>query len=464
MHPLAARIMVCGLVSLAAWTRASAETHRIGSVAELNDRLPAARPGDVFVVAAGIHRAEAPIRVAISGAEGRPITVRAERVGAVEIEGPHGFEVVRGAAHIVIDGFRFTHASGRTRVEVGAHHVRFTRNVFQCAGEGAYLTVSGDDVEVDRNEFRDKHTLGNMLSVTGAGGQVARRLRVHHNHFHDFANAGGNGAETIRLGLSGLSMSSGHAVVEHNLFERCVGENELISNKSGANTYRYNTFLESPGAQLTLRHGNECVVYGNLFQGTDGLRIFGDRHRVFSNHLEGNTLGITLGNGGAEVADGAPLTSHDRPDGCFIVFNTLVDNAVHYRMTPRRPVALGATATTFAGNVIVGGELAAKIEGPNAGAVWSGNLVWKTGGLGDLPVEGARIADPGLVVGPDGFQRPSPGSPVVDAGGKGFAFVAVDRDGQPRTGPNDLGADEISSAPVIARKLTPTGLGPMSGR
>jgi hypothetical protein len=52
---------------------------------------------------------------------------------------------------------------------------------------------------------------------------------------------------------------------------------ELITNKSGANTSRYNTFLDSPGARLTLRHGNDCLVYGNTFRRTDGIRIFGDR-------------------------------------------------------------------------------------------------------------------------------------------------------------------------------------------
>jgi poly(beta-D-mannuronate) lyase len=441
-----------------------AADYRVDSVAALAERLAAAQPGDTLIVAAGSYVTEAPLVVACAGTAEKPLTIRAERVGEAEIKGKHGFEVAKGAAHVVIEGFRFTHAAGSTRVPPGAHHVRFTRNVFQCAGEGAYLTVSGDDVEVDRNEFRDKRTLGNMLSVTGAEGQVARRLRVHHNHFHDFAPAGGNGAETIRLGLSGLSMSMGGAVVEHNLFERCVGENELISNKSGGNTYRYNTFLDSPGAQLTLRHGNECVVYGNLFHGTDGLRIFGDRHRIHSNHFEGNTLGITLGNGGAEVADGAPLTSHDRPDDCFIVFNTLVDNRVHYRMTRRTPTALGAKRTTFACNIIVGGEAVARIEGPNEGAVWSDNLVWKATELGDLPASGARVVDVRLTPGPDGSHRLAAGSPAIDAGDGQFPWVDVDRDGQPRTGRKDLGADENSAAPIVARRLTPADVGPASGR
>ena len=75
-------------------------------------------------------------------------------------------------------------------------------------------------------------------------------------------------------------MSKGLGVIEQNLFVRCVGENELMSIKSGSNIIRDNTLIDSPGAQLTLRHGNGNIVYGNYLRGTDGIRIFGDRNRV----------------------------------------------------------------------------------------------------------------------------------------------------------------------------------------
>ena len=121
-------------------------------------------------------------------------------------------------------------------------------------------------------------------------------------------------------------MSKGLGVIEQNLFVRCIGENEMMSIKSGSNTIRDNTLLDSPGAQLTLRHGNENVVSGNYLRGTDGIRIFGDRNTVTGNYLERNTGGIHIGNGDGEVADGAQLTAHDRPDDTMIQFNTLVNN------------------------------------------------------------------------------------------------------------------------------------------
>src|SRR5262249_38720557 len=159
--------------------------------------------------------------------------------------------------------------------------------------------------------------------VRGAGSQVAERVHIHDSYFHDFTSPGPgtNGAETIRFGLSGLSLSKGLGVIENNLFVRCVGENEMLSIKSGSNLIRNNTLLAPPGAQLTLRHGNQNIVRQNYLRGTDGIRIFGDRHRVSENYLEGNTVAIQTGNGDGEVADGAQLTAHDRPDAAVIALN-----------------------------------------------------------------------------------------------------------------------------------------------
>lgn len=439
---------------------ASAADRHVDSLDALRATLRDARPGDTVIVKNGRYTATAPIVITQAGTAAAPLTIRAETVGGVTLDGAAGFRFERPAAHVVVSGFVFAHASGQTVIGADTVGCRITRCVFECVGAGPYLTVTGDDAEIDRSEFRHKRTLGNMISVTGTGSQVARRLRIHRNYFHDFANAGGNGAETIRFGLSGLSMSRGDGLVEHNLFVRCLGENELISNKSGGNTYRYNTFLESPGTQLTLRHGNDCEVYGNIFRGTDGLRIFGDGHRIFSNYFEGNTVGINLGNGGAEVADGAPLTSHDRPDRCTIVFNTLVNNATHYRMTARTPKALGATHTTFAHNLIVGGGRVAAIDGPNTDAIWGRNLVWQTGPLGHLPESAAVSVDPKLQPDAQGILRPTADRAALRVATRDFPFVTLDQDGQPRPAERRFGADESATAVPLARLLSASDVGP----
>ena len=457
------RPLLCRLASPAIFLLAAALVHAatqtVDSIATLQQTINDAAPGDTITLKDGSYTTGKWIMVSRRATAEQPITIAAENVGGVEINGTHGFNVVQPAAHVIIQGFVLKHASGRNNIAAGTSHVRFTRNTFQCVGDGPYLAVIGDDAQVDYNEFRDKKTVGNMLSVSGTGSQVARRLWVHHNYFHDFSNAGINGAETLRFGLSQLSLSTGNGLVEHNLFVRCNGENELISNKSSGNTYRYNTILDSPNAQLTLRHGNECLVYGNILKNTEGLRIFGDRHQIFSNYFEKNYMGINLGNGGAEVADGAPLTSHDRPDNCVITFNTLVDNRTHYQMSRRTPTALGATNTIFANNILQGG-VAAKIEGPNPGAVWSGNLVWNASSPGDFPADGFVAEDPRLAPGEDGIFRLQPGSPAIDAATGDYPEVKFDLEGQPRGAKKDKGADEISTDPVVARLLTVNDVGP----
>ena len=54
-------------------------------------------------------------------------------------------------------------------------------------------------------------------------------------------------------------------LVENNVFDKCNGEVEIISVKSGSNTLKGNTFIESRGT-LTLRHGNGNKILENVFE------------------------------------------------------------------------------------------------------------------------------------------------------------------------------------------------------
>jgi poly(beta-D-mannuronate) lyase len=381
-------------------TTAFGSTYNVVSITGFQARLHTAKPGDTIILRNGTYYVDQPIIIACAGKEDNPIRILAESVGGVELTGDQGVSFYPSAAHIVFDGFNITHQTGIMNIRSGAHHIRVFRCNFKCPGRGPYFTVSGDDIEIAYNLFREKSRWGNMISITGANGQVARRVWIHHNHFRDFNRSTEpgetNDLEVIRYGLSGLSMSMGHGTIEHNLFERCVGENELISNKSGGNIYRYNTFLDSPGSELSLRHGNECVAYRNYFHNTQGIRIFGDRHKIFENFIEEGSIGIHIGNGGAEVADGAPLTSHDRPDDNVITRNILVNNDRQYFMAPRNN-GLGAPRTTFSENILIGGNVAAKIGGPYPDAVWKDNIVWNVRELGDMPKDTFRSIDPGVI-------------------------------------------------------------------
>ncbi len=373
-----------------------ADSIKVTSIEALQKAINNARPGDVIILANGTYTTTEDIRVDRKGAPGKPITICAETIGGAEISGLGGFDLVKPAAYIIIKGFKFTHRSSRAKTAGGTRFCRWTQNIFENTGDGEDLTIAGSDHEIDYNTFQNKNAMGRFLAIRGTGSQIAERLHIHHNYFNNYVSQGGkNGAETLQFGLSGFSLSSSNSVVEYNLFEHCAGENELISVKASAVTLRYNTIRDCP-AQFTLRHGNKSKVYNNYFINTPGLRIFGDDHLVSSNYFENCKPAIFIGNGDGEVADGARLTVHDRPDRVVIIYNTLVNNRQNFVMTARKN-GLGATYTTFANNIIQGGGPAAVIAGPYPGAKWEGNILFNVMDAGSMPSDGYTTADPKLM-------------------------------------------------------------------
>lgn len=438
----------------------AARTIRVSSLAELQEKIQAAMAGDRIVVANGVYITTGPIKVVGKGTKDQPIVIAAETTGGVEIRGMGGFDLASPAAYVTVQGFKFTHSSGPVQVRAGATHCRLTRNVFELAGDGRYLLVSGDDCEVDHNTFQNKRTVGPMFSIHGPGASgMAQRVWVHHNLFQNFTSIGQNGGETLQIGLSGKSMTDAYSLVENNLFVKCDGENETISNKSCANIYRYNTFRDSVG-ELTLRHGNRCEVYGNFFFNTHGLRFFGDDHHIYSNYFEGCNPAIQIGNGDTVIPPGI-LTGHDRPDRVRVSFNTLVNNKGNVVMSGRTN-GLGATDLVFANNLIQSDSgTALKIGGPLPNPRFVGNLVWGMTTEGDLPASSTRRADPHLTRDAiTGLYRLGSTSPAVDAAIGDYPEAKVDLMGRPRSGKKDIGAEEFSGDAALQHPLTAAEVGP----
>jgi poly(beta-D-mannuronate) lyase len=465
-HRYGKRALVAGLLAATACSDvytsnevvSSSATNKVTSISELKSRIGSARPGDVFIVANGTYTTSSDTVINRAGTAAAPIVITAESVGGVEINGSHGITFGSGAAFVQIRGFKFRNAAGTLKMPTGTHNCRYTRNTFELVGEGSYLSVSGDDDEVDHNVFQNKSTMGQMLTVQGPGGDgMAQRTWVHHNHFRNFTSGGGNNFETVRVGLSSRSLTDAHSLFEHNLFSDCNGENEIISNKSGANTYRFNTIRDSHGS-LTLRHGNRCLVYGNYLLNTEGIRFFGDGHKIYGNHLVGNSPAIQIGNGDGEVADGAAKTSHDRPDDCEVSFNTLVDNDSNLEMSGRTD-GLGATNLLVANNIIQGGGAAASVRGPFPGATWKGNILWMST-AGDMPSGGFKTVNPRLGKDDRGENHLQSGSPAINAASGSSPSPALDMDGQPRGGDPDVGADEMDDGAVVAHLLAEGDVGP----
>ncbi len=440
----------------------AATTTTVTSLSALQTAIDGAKPGDTVILANGTYSASSAINVGVAGTATAPITVEAATIGGATIGGTEGFHFTSSAAYATVQGFVFTHSAGVTSIDAGATYCRFTRNVFKCSGSGANLNVMGDNSVIDYNEFGPKSVTGQMMEVEGPSGRIAQHLWVHHNYFHDFSPVNGNGQEDIRFGLSGISLTDTYSIVEYNLFLRCSGENEVISNKSSNNTYRYNTLQDcANGGQISQRHGNYNTYYGNYVINSSGIRIYGDHNQVYSNYLEGNDIGINIGNGDADVESGGALDSHDRPDYTVIVYNTLVNNTTQYEMNGRTG-GLGATYTTFANNILQGGTTAVNIaSSPYTNPVWAGNIIWNVGSIGNIPSSGYTSKNPLLAADANGLvYHLQSGSPAINAGTGSYPQVTVDMDGQPRDSAPDIGADEFSTAPVAAHMLTASDVGP----
>ncbi|NML21759.1 T9SS type A sorting domain-containing protein [Pseudoflavitalea sp. G-6-1-2] len=451
LRTLVALLLVAGIAP------AYAATINVSSLSALQTAINNASAGDTIVLANGVYTTSADVTINKQGTAAQHIVIKAQSVLGVEIKGSNGFVVNSPAKYVEIIGFKFTHAGQKSKLNGGTSFIRVLQCLFQCPGDGDYFELNGSDQEVAYCTFQNKTGLGKFIIVRGSGSQISQRHWIHHNYFKNQPVQTGNGNETIQYGLSGYSLSNTDSKFEYNLFEDCAGENELLSVKASQLTVRYNTIRNCP-AQFTLRHGNRCEVYGNYFLNTPGLRIFGDDHKIYSNHYEDCSVAINIGNGDGEVADGAPLTSHDRPDRTLIVYNTLVNNTNNYKQD-NRASGLGSTSTTFANNIIQGGGVSASITGPYSGT-WSNNITYQTGGAGSMPSSGYTNTNPLLARDATGTFHLQSGSPAINAGTGSFAWANVDMDGQARTGTFDIGADEVSSATVNAQILSPAMVGP----
>jgi hypothetical protein len=282
--------------------------------------------------------------------------------------------------------------------------------------------------------------------------------------------------EAIRVGWSQLSLTDGFTVIEHNLFEDCDGDPEIISIKSCKDTVRYNTIRSSQGT-VSLRHGDGSVVHDNYFlgegkEGTGGVRVYARYHKIYNNYFEGLTgslwdAAITLTNGDTDTGS---LSGHWRVDGVQIMFNTLVDNYSNIEIGYGRADNSWSREprnVTMAMNLVVGGQkdLIEIINEPT-NFTWMGNIMYPENGFSvgmTAPVGEINEIDPLLdyaATESDSLWFLSAASPAINASPGNFFSIFKDIHGQDRTLPEDVGADEYSTAALLRRPLTPADVGP----
>ena len=363
------KIVAVSILSLFSVSAYAAE-YKVKDKAEYADTLSKLEPGDTVVLANGVWN-DFEIVFEGKGSEKSPITLTAEEKGKVIISGQSNLSLA--GEYLLVSGLVFKNGHTPTSSVITfrknkselAYHSRVTEVVIDNFSnperfENDYwVAMYGKHNRFDHNHLEGKSNKGVTMAVRLNTKESQENYhKIDHNYFGPRSILGANGGETLRIGTSHYSLTDSFTTVENNYFDRCDGELEIISNKSGHNKIVGNVFFESRGT-LTMRHGNDNLVEGNVFygNGTDhsgGIRLINKRQTIKNNYMEG-LAGYRFG-GALVVMNGVPNSSINRyhqVEESFIENNTLV-NSDHIQLAAGSDAERSAVpiSTTFKNNII----------------------------------------------------------------------------------------------------------------
>ncbi|HTN22212.1 MAG TPA: chondroitinase-B domain-containing protein [Pelobium sp.] len=276
-----------------------AETVIVNTPKELKSAVAIAKPGDTILLGNKEWK-DAIMQVNGKGTAAKPIVIMPQNKTSVLITGQSALNI--GGEYLIIKGFHFKNGFSpkedvityRINNDNLANNCRVTECVIEDFSQPERFHSDSWVVFWGKNNRLDHCTFVNKLN---AGPTVIAELNdersqqnhhsIDHNYFKGRERFGSNGGETIRIGVSRYSLTASKTQIVNNYFERCNGEVEIVSIKSGENNVSFNTFFECEGG-LVLRHGSKNVLQGNLFLGNDkpftgGIRVINPGHHVFNN-------------------------------------------------------------------------------------------------------------------------------------------------------------------------------------
>ena len=484
---------------------------------DLQDAVNASTNGGVFIVNNGSYNDfEATFEVVAT--EANPVIIKAETVGGVTLTGESHF-VIRKSAFVTLEGFVIDGEGDDTLVKLeGSNHVRISRNVFELETEESikWLLIGGvwnDNTfpfdypshhnRIDHNIFQNKTTPGHYITVDGSfedngSDEIyyqSQYDKIDYNYFKNNGPRAVNEQESIRIGWSEMSLSSGFTKVEHNLFEDCDGDPEIVSVKSCDNIIRHNTFVASYGT-LSLRHGNRNRVEGNYFFGnekpigtspagstlyTGGIRIYGTDHLIINNYMEGLNgtrwdAPITLTLGDAIDGQSSNLSKHFRAERVTIAYNTMVNNShgIEIGFDNNDNYSKDLEDITIANNLITGSEnsLVEVVDTDNDqgdNITWLNNLMFPTSSATILAGASSTSFDATEVINENpnlsfdsaaNVWRTTEDTPLYQNFEAPGTTIDEDIEGQERGNPSNPGADHFSLTSIRFAPLSPTNVGP----
>jgi len=271
----------------------------VRDVKELKLAVGKAQPGDTIILQDKEWK-DAELVLNGNGTSARPIVIKPQTKGGVVFTGRSKVNI--GGAYLIFKGFHFKDGytpesaviTFRINNDVLANHCRMSECVIENYSQPKrfdsdnWVVLWGKYNRVDHCTFVNKLNAGpTIIAELNDERSQQNYHSIDSNYFKGRERFGSNGGETIRIGVSRYSLTASRTQIIHNYFERCNGEVEIISLKSGENNVGFNTFFECEGG-LVLRHGAKNVIEGNLFLGnnkpfTGGIRIINPGHSIFNN-------------------------------------------------------------------------------------------------------------------------------------------------------------------------------------
>ncbi|WP_179318919.1 polysaccharide lyase 6 family protein [Winogradskyella helgolandensis] len=373
----------------------NAQDITVSNLEEYNAAISKVSTGGTIILKNGEWK-DAKLSAYGNGTAENPIIVKAETPGEVILTGSSSLSIYGN--YVIVSGLWFKDGKTNEKFVVQfrknsnefANNCRFTNSTisyFDVADDNIknhWVDMWGKNNRVDHNNFTGKTSAGTTLVVWLKGEEhIENNHKIDYNYFGQRPDLGENGGETIRIGTSDNSMKSSKTLVESNTFKQCDGEIEIISNKSGDNIFRNNLFIESKGT-LTLRHGNNALVEGNVFLGnnvsqTGGIRIINEGHIVRNNlliGLAGNDYRgpIVLMNG----VPNSPLNRYNQVNNVDIQNNTIINcGPMTFGGGKNDELSLAPINTVFANNIITNTNSTKILETVDSvdGITFSGNIV-----------------------------------------------------------------------------------------
>lgn len=270
---------------------------------QLKDALTKAQPGDTILLDKGQWK-DVALTIETNGTKEKPIVIAAATPGAAQFTGNSFIRF--GSDYVIVSGIHFINGftekgavvEFRKNNDKLANNCRLTKCVIDSYNKPGrfdsenWIILWGKHNRIDHCTIGNKLTGGTTIIVELNDERSQQNYHeIDSNYFNGRPPLGSNGGETIRVGVSRYALTSSKTNIHHNYFERCSGEVEIISIKSGDNQINCNTFSECEGG-LVLRHGERNTVSSNVFFGhnkpyTGGVRVINPGHTVSNNYFVG---------------------------------------------------------------------------------------------------------------------------------------------------------------------------------